>query len=538
MLIMLIANMIILPVYISFFNDDFSINWLIFNGTSDLVFLLDLIINFRTGIIGGNFADEIILDPKKIAKRYVTTWFALDLISSIPVDYVMLYFNSQMQISQLIYAGRAIRFFRLVKLLSLLRLLRLSRLVRYIGQWEEFLSIAIKMMRLLNLVALMLILGHWNGCLQWLVPMLQGFPSSSWVSINELENSTWTEKYTWSLFKALSHMLCIGYGKFPPQNMTDLWLTIISMLIGATCYALFIGHATSLIQSFDTSKRQYRDKIKQVEEYMIYRKIPRRLRDKISDYYCYRYQGKMFNEKEILCELSECLREEVVNFNCRALVGSVPFFTHANPEFVSQVIGKLDHEVFQPNDFIIKVGTLGKKMYFIQEGIVDIITSDNKFATSLSDGSYFGEICLLTNARRVASVRAATYCNLFSLSVENFNDVLKNYPLMRRTLESVAAQRLNKIGKNPTIVNSKSIQDDINVMNHLFPYSSTLNPVDKVNMFEGDLNVNQILNSTIDMNNETNDENNKHESSLKNKKRKIKGKGLFRCNTFLKRRPT
>ena len=38
-------------------------------------------------------------------------------------------------------------------------------------------------------------------------------------------------------------------------------------------------------------------------------------------------------------------------------------------------------------------------------------------ATSLSDGSYFGEICLLTNARRVASVRAETYCNVFSLSV-------------------------------------------------------------------------------------------------------------------------
>ena len=50
-------------------------------------------------------------------------------------------------------------------------------------------------------------------------------------------------------------------------------------------------------------------------------------------------------------------------------------------------------------------------------------------ATSLSDGSYFGEICLLTNARRVASVRAETYCNLFSLSVDQFNAVLDMYPV-------------------------------------------------------------------------------------------------------------
>jgi hyperpolarization activated cyclic nucleotide-gated potassium channel 2 len=92
-------------------------------------------------------------------------------------------------------------------------------------------------------------------------------------------------------------------------------------------------------------------------------------------------------------------------------------------------------------------GSMGSKMYFIQEGIVDIVLKSGAVATSLSDGSYFGEICLLTNARRAASVRAETYCNVFSLSVEHFNTVLDQYPLMRRTMESVAAERLNKIGK-------------------------------------------------------------------------------------------
>lgn len=90
-------------------------------------------------------------------------------------------------------------------------------------------------------------------------------------------------------------------------------------------------------------------------------------------------------------------------------------------------------------------------MYFIQEGIVDIVMANGEVATSLSDGSYFGEICLLTNARRVASVRAETYCNLFSLSVDHFNAVLDQYPLMRRTMESVAAERSVRwlVYKNP-----------------------------------------------------------------------------------------
>lgn len=73
-------------------------------------------------------------------------------------------------------------------------------------------------------------------------------------------------------------------------------------------------------------------------------------------------------------------------------------------------------------------------MFFIQEGIVDIVMTTGEVATSLSDGSYFGEICLLTNARRVASVRAETYCNLFSLSVDQFNAVLDMYPV-RQSLQ-------------------------------------------------------------------------------------------------------
>lgn len=75
------------------------------------------------------------------------------------------------------------------------------------------------------------------------------------------QEAFWLEQYSWALFKAMSHMLCIGYGRFPPQSLTDMWLTMLSMISGATCYALFLGHATNLIQSLDSSRRQYREKV-------------------------------------------------------------------------------------------------------------------------------------------------------------------------------------------------------------------------------------------------------------------------------------
>ncbi|TNN17263.1 Potassium/sodium hyperpolarization-activated cyclic nucleotide-gated channel 4, partial [Schistosoma japonicum] len=466
MLVLLMANLIMLPVIISFFNDDLPGNWLIFNSISDTLFILDIIVNFRTGIIRNDFVDDIILDPTEIAREYLKTWFILDLISSIPMDYVLFAFKGYEQgerAEHLVQAGRALRILRLAKLLSLLRLLRLSRLVRYITQWEEFINIASKFMGICNLVLIMLILGHWNACLQFLVPMLMDFPVDSWVSKARLQNAHWFEQYTWALFKALSHMLSIGYGRFPPSTLPEAWITIISMMTGATCYALFVGHAAALIQSFDASKRKYREMLKQVEEYMAYKKYPRALRRRIAGYYEHRYKGKMFNEKEILGELSECLREQIINYNCRALVASVPIFANADQNFVSEVIVKLKQEVFQPGDLIIKEGTYGTKMYFIQEGIVNIITKDGILATRLSDGCYFGEICLLTNARRVASVEAETYCTLYSLDQKHFYDVLENYPEMRLTLEKVAAERLQSLGHRTSIIqssNNKTEQSD------------------------------------------------------------------------------
>ncbi|KAJ9573910.1 hypothetical protein L9F63_008709, partial [Diploptera punctata] len=48
MLLLLVANLIILPVAISFFNDDLSTRWIAFNCLSDTIFLIDIVVNFRT----------------------------------------------------------------------------------------------------------------------------------------------------------------------------------------------------------------------------------------------------------------------------------------------------------------------------------------------------------------------------------------------------------------------------------------------------------------------------------------------------------
>uniref|UniRef100_A0A3P8VDN3 Hyperpolarization activated cyclic nucleotide gated potassium channel 4 n=1 Tax=Cynoglossus semilaevis TaxID=244447 RepID=A0A3P8VDN3_CYNSE len=461
MLLLMVGNLIIIPVGITFFKDEHTPPWIVFNVVSDTFFLMDLVLNFRTGIVKEDNT-EIILDPQQIKIKYLRSWFVVDFISSIPVDYIFLIVETRID-SDFYKTARALRIVRFTKILSLLRLLRLSRLIRYIHQWEEIFhmtyDLASAMVRIVNLIGMMLLLCHWDGCLQFLVPMLQDFPADCWVSKNKMVNDTWGQQYSYALFKAMSHMLCIGYGMYPPVGMTDVWLTILSMIVGATCYAMFVGHATALIQSLDSSRRQYQEKYKQVEQYMSFHKLPADMRQRIHDYYEHRYQGKMFDEESILGELNEPLREEIINFNCRKLVASMPLFANADPNFVTSMLTKLRFEVFQPGDYIIREGTIGKKMYFIQHGVVSVLTKGNK-ETKLSDGSYFGEICLLTRGRRTASVRADTYCRLYSLSVDNFNEVLEEYPMMRRAFETVALDRLDRIGKKNSILQHK-VQHDL-----------------------------------------------------------------------------
>uniref|UniRef100_A0A4W5PNU4 Hyperpolarization activated cyclic nucleotide-gated potassium channel 4l n=1 Tax=Hucho hucho TaxID=62062 RepID=A0A4W5PNU4_9TELE len=430
MLFLMVGNLIIIPVGITFFKDEHTPPWIVFNVISDTLFLIDLVLNFRTGIVKEDNT-EIILDPQTIKIKYLKSWFMVDFISSIPVDYIFLIVETRID-SDFYKTARALRIVRFTKILSLLRLLRLSRLIRYIHQWEEIFhmtyDLASAMVRIVNLIAMMLLLCHWDGCLQFLVPMLQEFPSDCWVTRNKMVNDTWGQQYSYALFKAMSHMLCIGYGMYPPVGLADVWLTILSMIVGATCYAMFVGHATALIQSLDSSRRQYQEKRKDEDDQRTFIHVGPTI---LFLYYITYFLSL----------------QEIVNFNCRKLVASMPLFANADPNFVTSMLTKLRFEVFQPMDNVVMEGTVGRKMYFIQHGVVCVIAKGTQ-ETKLSDGSYFGEICLLTRGRRTASVRAETYCRLYSLSVDNFDEVLEEYPMMRRAFETVALDRLDRIGDN------------------------------------------------------------------------------------------
>ena len=144
MIFILSVNLILLPIVIAFYVDDYGTQWIVINSITDAVFIIDILLNFRTGIVTSECPQDrdnkhlVILDSRIITLQYLKTWFVLDVISAIPFDNIsLLFLDRDKNIASLLRASRALRTLRMAKLLSLLRLLRISRLLRYVDTWED-----------------------------------------------------------------------------------------------------------------------------------------------------------------------------------------------------------------------------------------------------------------------------------------------------------------------------------------------------------------------------------------------------------------
>ena len=135
MLLILGVHFLFVPVSIAFFHQTVNPAWIAFSCFSDLAFICDIFLNFRTGFITNQTV--VVLDLKQIRLMYLKKWFAIDIISILPFDYIVLAVVESHSRDILATYQRALGILRLVKLLSLVRLLRVLRFMRYMSRWEE-----------------------------------------------------------------------------------------------------------------------------------------------------------------------------------------------------------------------------------------------------------------------------------------------------------------------------------------------------------------------------------------------------------------
>lgn len=101
-------------------------------------------------------------------------------------------------------------------------------------------------------------------------------------------------------------------------------------------------------------------------------------------------------------------------------------------------------EIVPPNQVIIEEGETGDTMYVILEGSVDIIIDGEIFET-VGEGGVFGEMALIDDASRSATVVARSYCKVVPVSRKQFNFMIQQMPYFVTTVMSIMADRLRRM---------------------------------------------------------------------------------------------
>lgn len=165
-----------------------------------------------------------------------------------------------------------------------------------------------------------------------------------------------------------------------------------TMITGATFYALFITNAVASRMSSSCSTQIYQSKVKKTDEYLYRNEQPRVTQERMDQFFQQKYpQGKYVPEKEVLSEMSEPLRNGIVQHTCQSLIENISFLRDSTRESVFALFAKSDSNIFLAGDYIMHEGKKGKEMYFLRSGEVVLMVDGHQLQT-LGPATYFGEI--------------------------------------------------------------------------------------------------------------------------------------------------
>jgi MFS family permease len=125
-----------------------------------------------------------------------------------------------------------------------------------------------------------------------------------------------------------------------------------------------------------------------------------------------------------------------------AALRAVPMFSPLAPAVVEQLASGAESWIAPRGTEIIRQGDPGDRFHLIRAGEVEVAV-DGRIVRTEGPGEFFGEIALVRDSPRTATVRAATDVALLSLAREPFLLALTGHRSSRRTAESVAEHRLS-----------------------------------------------------------------------------------------------
>ncbi|KAK3092310.1 hypothetical protein FSP39_001134 [Pinctada imbricata] len=403
---------------------------LVIDSIVDVVFFVDIILNFHTTFVGNN--GEVISDSKIIRMNYLKSWFVIDLLSCLPYDVFNAFQYVEDGISTLFSA------------LKVVRLLRLGRVVRKLDHYLEY---GAAMLVLLILV--FMLFAHWFACIWYSIGIneLQSGIYYGWLST--LANQT-NARFTWSnsstsnellggptksmrflssLYFTLSCMTGVGFGNVAAATEHEKLFSIFMMVIGALLYATIFSNVTTIFQQFYANFARYHDMLNSVRDFMKLHDVPKALSERVMDYIVSTWAiTKGIDATKVLNYCPKDMKADLCVHLNRKVFMEHPAFRLASDGCLRALAMHFNMTHSAPGDLIFHQGESLDALCFVVSGSLEVVQDDEVVAI-LSKGDVFGDNFWKeqTIGQSTANVRALTYCDLHTIKRGRLLEVLEFY---------------------------------------------------------------------------------------------------------------
>jgi voltage-gated potassium channel len=135
-------------------------------------------------------------------------------------------------------------------------------------------------------------------------------------------------------------------------------------------------------------------------------------------------------------------REFVDTWN---LVAKVPLFRTLDAARIAAVASVLRARRAERGERLIRKGDQADSMYFIVSGEVEVDQENGAPKGRLDAGDFFGEIALIADRERTATITALAPCKLLVLHKDDFESFMQSHPDLQDAVRAAAKKRLEEI---------------------------------------------------------------------------------------------
>ncbi|XP_029349399.1 potassium voltage-gated channel subfamily H member 5 isoform X4 [Echeneis naucrates] len=433
-LILTFYTAIMVPYNVSFKTKQNNIVWLVLDSVVDVIFLVDIVLNFHTTFVGPG--GEVISDPKLIRMNYLKTWFVIDLLSCLPYDIINAFENVDEGISSLFSS------------LKVVRLLRLGRVARKLDHYLEY-GAAV----LVLLVCVFGLVAHWLACIWYSIGDYEVIDEAtntikmdSWlyqlaISIgspyryNASGSGQWEggpgkdSLYITSLYFTMTSLTTIGFGNIAPTTDGEKIFSVAMMMVGSLLYATIFGNVTTIFQQMYANTNRYHEMLNNVRDFLKLYQVPKGLSERVMDYIVSTWSmSKGIDTEKVLSICPKDMRADICVHLNRKVFNEHPAFRLASDGCLRSLAVEFQTIHCAPGDLIFHAGESVDTLCFVVSGSLEVIQDDEVIAI-LGKGDVFGDVFWKETAlaHACANVRALTYCDLHVIKREALLKVLEFY---------------------------------------------------------------------------------------------------------------